>query len=177
MDDLTANRAYLTLGSNINPERNLPDAVQALRAFGRLVTASQVWEAPPADHSIQPNYLNAAVLLETSMSVRDLYQEMVDRVEKLLGRKRDPLNKNAPRTIDVDIALYNHEVLQLDHRKIPDPDILRRAFLAVPLSEIDPSYVHPLQGKTLQTIAQKLRQNSPAMWLREDVVLGGDLPD
>jgi len=176
MADFTPNRVYLALGSNINPERNLPDAVQALCAFGRLVTASQVWEAPPADHSTQPNYLNAAVLLETSMNARDLYQKMVGRVEKLLGRKRDPLNKYAPRTIDVDIALFNHEVIRLDHRKIPDPEILKRAFLAIPLSEIDPSYVHPLQGKTLKTIAERLRQKSPEMWLRKDVVLGGNLP-
>ena len=171
MADSTPNRVYLTLGSNINPEQNLPDAVQALCSFGRLVTASQVWEAPPADHSTQPNYLNAAVLLETSMNIRDFYQETVSRVEILLGRKRDPLNKFAPRTIDVDVALFNHEVLRLDHRKIPDPEILKRAFLAIPLSEVDPSYVHPLQGTTLKTIAERLRQKDPQMWLREDVVL------
>lgn len=179
MSEAAGHRVYLVLGSNIEPEANLLRAVEMLGAYGDLAAVSRVWESPPADGPDQPNYLNAAILLETRLSAEELQREMIPAIERKLGRVRDPQDKNAPRTIDVDLALFDDAVLAVDHRRIPDPDILRRPFVAVPLAEIDPGYVHPQNGRTLHEIAGTLAAEGPPMHLRSDIDLhdraGGSL--
>ncbi|MBL8851522.1 MAG: 2-amino-4-hydroxy-6-hydroxymethyldihydropteridine diphosphokinase, partial [Planctomycetaceae bacterium] len=141
--------AYLLLGSNIDPERNLPAAVRLLERHGKVVRTSRVWESPPVDGSAQANYLNAAVLLETIHSAAELRGRILPEIEAALGRVRDPHDKYAARTIDIDIALFDRDVMEVAGARIPDPDISRRAFVAVPLAEIAPDYVHPLTGQRL----------------------------
>jgi 2-amino-4-hydroxy-6-hydroxymethyldihydropteridine diphosphokinase len=169
MSDRRSNRAYLSLGSNIKPEHNLPAAVHELRAFGRVLAVSSVWESPPfaadvtTDRTTRPagsNFLNAAVLLETDLSPRDLYDQAIAAIEQRLGRIRDPHDKNAPRTIDIDLSLFNHHVLEFAGRRIPDPDIVKRPFVAVPLAELEPDYVHPTEGRRLADIASRCASNS-----------------
>ena len=172
MSKLPMNRAFCALGSNIEPEKNLPAAVDALKQFGRIVSVSRVWESRPVDAPGQPDYLNAAVLMETQFSAAQLCRTAVPTIEEQLGRIRDPANKYAPRTIDIDIVLYNRDILQVDRRKIPDPDILQRLFLAVPLAELDSDYIHPESGTSLGVIAAKL--DSSKLHLRQDVKLTGD---
>ena len=150
---------------------NLPSAVRELRRFGRVVAVSQVWETKPVGFVDQPNFLNAALLLETSLSADALQFEVIEEVETILERIRDPQNKNAPRTIDIDLALFNRDVLKLEGRQIPDPDILERAFVAVPLSELDPEYLHPLENRTLSKIAADFEYERPNTRLRPDVIL------
>ncbi len=163
------NAAYLILGSNIDPEQNLPAATSMLAEFGTVSDVSQVWESPPVDGSDQPNYLNAAVLLETPLPLNSLRSDVIARIEQSLGRQRDPANRYAARTIDIDVALFNGDVGEFDGRPIPDPDILTRPFVAVPLAEIAPLRVHPVEGRTLAEIAQRL--DSSRLRLRDDVVL------
>jgi 2-amino-4-hydroxy-6-hydroxymethyldihydropteridine diphosphokinase len=165
------NRAYLSLGSNIEPERNLPAAVRALGGCGRVLRVSSVWETPPVGYADQPNFLNAAVLLDTPLSAEQLCRGPLAEIERALGRVRDPANSNAPRTIDIDLALFNRDVLRVDHRRIPDPDLLTRAFVAVPLAELDPGYVHPEVEQTLATIAAGFAQERSTLIRRSDVVL------
>jgi len=105
-DNTMANRAYLSLGSNIEPERYLPAAVQRLARFGQIRAVSHVWQTQPVGLVDQPDFLNAAVLLETPLSAAALRQQVVARIEQDLGRARTG-NKNAPRTIDIDIVLFN----------------------------------------------------------------------
>lgn len=170
--DERANRAYFSLGSNIDPERNLPAAVDELGKYGRIVAVSRVWESPPfGSGGHGPNFLNAGIVLETQLSAQALCAEVVPAVEARLGRVRDPEDKNASRTIDVDLVLFNHNVLQVGHRRIPDPDLLTRSFVAVPLAELDPDYVHPLDGRRLAAIAAQLVVTQ-ALALRSDVRLG-----
>ena len=170
------NRAYLALGSNIEPARNLIEAVRQLAGFGRVVVVSRVWESEPVGFADQPNFLNAALLLETPLSARDFHLGAIETIERLLHRVRDSNNKNAPRTIDVDLALFNREILRIDHRRIPDPDILTRPFVAIPLAELDPGYVHPEDGRTLQKIAEGFVGSTPSLKLRRDIRLDGGYP-
>ena len=170
MSSAPVNRAYLVLGSNIDAESNLPAAVAKLAEHGRVCGASAVWETAPLGFADQPNFLNAAVLLATPLSAIEL-QEAIGDIEQSLGRVRDPQNKNAPRTIDVDVALLNRDVLQIEHRRIPDPDILERAFVATVLAELDPDYVHPETGQTLAQIAGSFPPAPSTMLLRPDVIL------
>lgn len=163
-------RAYLLLGSNIDPERNLPAACGLLANHGTILRTSQVWESSPADGSDQANYLNAAVLLQTRHTAEELRVHILRAIETALGRVRDPLDKYAARTIDIDIALFDHEVLEVGGAQVPDPDIARRNFVAVPLAEIDPDYVHPVTGQMLHEIAARLRVGAE-LKLRLDVGL------
>lgn len=165
-----SHRAYLLLGSNIDPEINLPTACRLLAAQGRIVAASQVWESAPADGSAQANYLNAAVLLETDVTAETLRCKVLPEIEAALGRVRDPHDKYAARTIDIDIALFDREVLEVAGARIPDPEIHRRPFVAVPLAEIDPDYVHPESGRSLTSIAARIGGHD-SLKLRPDVRL------
>lgn len=171
MADSVPNRLFLSLGSNIDPEINLPAAVRELQTYGQIVRVSRVWETAPVGFADQLNFLNAALLLETSLSATEFQNQAITRVESALKRVRDPQNKNGPRTIDIDIALFNQDVLQLEHRRIPDPDILSRPFIAVPLAELDPEYRHPVDGRTLAGIADGFRPDPTGMQLRSDVNL------
>jgi 2-amino-4-hydroxy-6-hydroxymethyldihydropteridine diphosphokinase len=162
------------LGSNVAPEANLPAAVRSLGRFGRIAAISNVYESAPVGFLDQPNFLNAAVLLETEQSAESLRFETIAEIERRLGRTRDPANKNAPRTIDIDIALFNRDVVSTGGLRIPGPDILERLFAARPLADVDPDYVHPETGSTLRAIADALEKTRKPLILRSDVVLRGD---
>ncbi len=164
------NLAYLSLGSNIEPERHLPAAVAHLAQYGRVRTVSTVWETRPVGFSDQPNFLNAALLLETDLSAQALREEAIASIEAVLGRVRTE-NKNAPRTIDIDIMLFNHDILQVGRRHIPDPEVLERPFVAIPLAQIAPGYIHPETGQTLEDIARRFDLKAAGMRRRDDVQL------
>ena len=164
------NRAYLLLGSNIEPVNNLRDTVLQLARFGRVRAISAVWESPPAGFAAQPRYLNAAVLLETGLSANELRDTAIASIEAALGRVRTS-NKNAPRTIDIDIMLFNRDVLDVGHRHIPDSEVRERPFAAIPLAEIAPEYLHPETGETLREIAHRFDPEAAGMRRRDDVAL------
>ncbi len=168
MHDTFPNLAYLSLGSNVEPERNLATAVDWLGRWGRVQAVSTVWESAPVGLVDQPNFLNAAVLLETGLSAQALRQEAITSIEMALGRVRTA-NKNAPRPIDIDIMLFNQDVLQVGQRHIPDPEVLERPFVAIPLAEIAPDYVHPEIGQTLRQIAGRFDPAAAGMRRRDDV--------
>ena len=170
MPDSQRNLAYLSLGSNIEPEQNLPAAVIRLAQYGGVEAVSAVWESLPVGFSDQPNFLNAAMLLETKLSAPALHEEAIAAIELALGRVRTE-NKNAPRTIDIDIILFNRDIIQMKRRRIPDPELMERPFVAIPLAEISPDYVHPETGQTLRDIAQQFDTTSAGMHRRDDVVL------
>lgn len=162
------NTAYLSLGSNIKPEENLPAAIRLLAALTKLVAVSSVWETEPVGLRPQPNFLNAAAIVETDLAAEQLKREVLDRIEQSLGRVRQA-DKNAPRPIDIDLMLFNQQIFQLGQRRIPDPEIVERPFVAIPLAEIAPNYQHPLTGQTLSQIARGFEVKNGEMCLRQDV--------
>ena len=162
------NTVFLSLGSNIEPWQHLAAAVQRLASLGSLIAVSPVYESLPVGDSAQPNYLNLAVLMTTDLATAQLKQKLLV-IEQALGRARSA-NPNAPRTIDIDIALFNHEVLLVGKRRIPDPDVLSQPFVACPLADLAPDYVHPETGQTLAAIAARLSAHID-IWRRDDVRL------
>ncbi len=147
--------AYLALGSNINPEENLRAALIFLKEQTRLLTYSSVYITPPQGYADQPDFYNMAAKVETHLEAWPFKRDVIGAIEQTLKRIRDPNNKNAPRTIDIDIALWDDAVFDygLKPWHVPEPDILRFAHVAVPLAEIAPDYVHPEMGQTLAEIA------------------------
>ncbi len=163
-DWFSPNRALISLGSNIDPVSNLQAAVRELQSGGNVKQASRVWESPPAGFLDQPNFLNAAVLLETPFSAAELKHNVLRRVELHLHRVRDPENINGPRTIDVDLSIF---ITPLKSEAF-DADMLTRAFVAVPLAELFPEFVHPKTGQTLAEIAAGFDLAQSGLTVRED---------
>ena len=163
------NRAFVTLGSNIEPEANLAAAVRRLREHPEVevVAVSPVYQTAPVGTRDQADFLNAAVLLRTGLSAEALKAQVLAPIEAALGRVRTA-DKNAARTIDLDIALFNYEVSEAG-RRIPDPDVLVYPHVALPLADIAPYYVHPESGETLAEIAERMTR-TPAH-RRDDVDL------
>lgn len=171
-----ANCVYILLGSNIDKERNLPQAVRLLAKFGCVVAVSSVYETAPVGLEDQPHFFNAAVQVETELSAAAFRRQVLARIERLLGRIRTS-DKNAPRTIDADIVLFNEDVFELDEsHHIPDPDLLEFPHVAVPVSELAPDYLHPETGERLGYIAARLAAKpmgagQPALCRRTDISL------
>lgn len=164
--------AYLSLGSNLDKERNLPAAVRLLAAHGRVLAVSAVYETAPVGNPGDPAFFNAAVALETALQPAELKTQVLAAIEQRLGRQRSA-DPNAPRTIDIDISLFDNAVLDLGKRHIPDPELLRYPHIAVPLADLDPDYRHPETGETLAQIAARLAAaaDSPLLLRRDDLML------
>lgn len=168
-----SNRVYLSLGSNVEPERNLPRCIKILAETCQILAVSRVYETAYVGPAAQDNFLNAAVLVETEMGLASLKSEVLLDMENRLGRVRTA-DKYAARTIDIDISLFNDEVLSLGARHIPDPEILEYAHIALPLADLDAEYRHPETGQTLADIAANFANQSDVQ-LRADIDLAAGL--
>jgi len=149
---------YVSLGSNIEPEDNIVKAVHLLRNYTTLLAVSPVYRTAPQGYTEQSHFLNMAVKVHTYRTPLQFKTDVIDRIESELGRVRDPNNKNAPRTIDLDISLWKDEQLEYGDKPwiVPDKDILRWAHVAVPLADLAPDYSHPTEHQILKTIANSL---------------------
>ncbi|MCY4072993.1 MAG: 2-amino-4-hydroxy-6-hydroxymethyldihydropteridine diphosphokinase [Chloroflexi bacterium] len=154
-EDYNRNVVFLSLGSNISPEKNIADAIKLLRRHTNVLALSSVYRTAPQGDVRQDAFINMAVKIHTLREPLEFKTQVIDRIESRLRRTRDPDNKNAPRTIDIDISLWNDEAFEFGDRPwvVPDPDILSFAHVAIPLADISADYCHPTQGKTLSEIA------------------------
>lgn len=139
---------YLSLGSNIQPEINLVRGIQLLQEHGSISSISNAWESKSVGAE-GPNYLNACVSYITLLDWADLKEHIILPIELQLGRKRGE-NKFAPRTMDIDIILFDG--------KSCDDKSWEKAFVVVPLAEIYPSYQNPLRHESIQETAARLRR-------------------
>ncbi len=169
-----ANSVYILLGSNIDKERNLPEAVRLLVSLTHVVAVSSVYETAPVGHEDQPHFFNAAVQVETELAAAVFRIQVLARLEQLLGRVRTA-DKNAPRTIDADMILFNDAVFDLDEtHHIPDPELLEFPHIAVPIAELAPDMPHPETGQRLDAIAAQLAarpagSGQPSLCQRTDI--------
>lgn len=145
--------AYLALGSNLgNRETNIRDALKLLERHGvRVVAVSKLIEtapvgAPPGTEHLR--YLNGAACIETVLSPKALLNVLLD-VERELGRVRDADVRNAPRTADLDLLLYDALVLNEEGLCLPHPRMHLRRFVLEPLAELAPDLRHPVLQKTV----------------------------
>lgn len=140
--------AYLSLGSNIDPERHLRAAAAALRArFGEVVFSAVL--RTPAVGFDGPGFLNAAAIARTDMEPQAL-DAWLHTLEAAQGRDRSA-PRFASRTLDVDIVYFDDRVIAPtpgSHLQIPRPE-LRHAFVLQPLAQVAPDFVDPLVGRTL----------------------------
>lgn len=145
------NQVYLGLGSNIQPEVNLPSSIALLSKHVMIFAISRVWETLPTGN-LGPNYLNAVARLATSLSQIELKIQVLRPIEAQLGRVRTA-DRNIPRTIDLDILLFNENLI--------DNTVWKYAHICVPMAELLPDYIHPFTGETIQQATERLKIVTP----------------
>lgn len=173
-------RVVVLLGSNVDKERNLPAAVRLLTAAAQLTAVSPVYETVPVGAEQAPHFFNAAVLLKTPLTAVELKDGLLSDVERALERERTA-DRNAPRTIDLDIALYDDAVFDYTPtdgrpRHVPEPDLLRYPHCLQPVADLLPDLPHPETGEPLGRLAERLRRDyatahGPTIWPRPDIRL------
>jgi len=156
---VSEHQACLLLGSNIQPERNLPLAIDLLQNQLTILRISSVWETPPVG-SAGLNFLNAALLARTSLKQKELKFQILTPLEVKMGRLHSA-DKNVARPIDLDIILFDRLIL--------DPTLWHFAHRAVPVAEIQPD-IRSENGETLKEIAEKFISGG-SIRLRPDVAL------
>lgn len=154
-------RAFVGIGSNLGEREAL--VRQALDEIAKLpdttlVRASSLYDTEPVGEIEQPRFLNAAVMLDTELTARQLLWNL-QRIEALLGRVRT--QRWGPRTMDLDLLLYGDLVIDEPELHLPHPELARRAFVLVPLVELDPSLRHPVSGLTVVQMLARLEHKSP----------------
>jgi 2-amino-4-hydroxy-6-hydroxymethyldihydropteridine diphosphokinase len=170
-------RVVVSLGSNIDKERNLPAAVRLLAAspVASLVAVSPIYETASVDAGDTPPFFNAAVVLLTTQTAAELKDGLLSDVERALGRVRTA-DRNAPRTIDLDIALYDDDAFDYTPadgrpRRVPDPDLIRFRHSLQPVADLLPDTPHPETGEPLGRLAERLRRAEAdlTLWPRPDI--------
>jgi 2-amino-4-hydroxy-6-hydroxymethyldihydropteridine diphosphokinase len=156
-------RALLSLGSNLAPEQNLCAAAQALRRRFDNVQLSPVYRVPSVGFD-GPDFLNAAAALDSDLDPVAL-DAWLHALEDAQGRRRD-VPRFSSRTLDIDLVLYDDQVVQgPGHLQLPRPD-LKHAFVLRPLVDIAPDFIEPISGRSLAQlwamhpdVAQALQQS------------------
>ena len=164
--------AFVGLGSNLGERETLIRL--ALDDLGRLPQTqlervSSLYDTEPVGEVEQPNFLNAVAQIDTELPPRQLLWNL-QLIERRLGRT--PGRRWGPRTMDLDLLLYGGEVVDEPELQVPHPELSRRAFVLVPLIELDPHRVHPVSGEKLATLLSRLEtgprvRRTTKVWTRD----------
>ena len=153
--DLTMQTVIIAFGSNLhNPCEQVRRAIDAVSALPKIshLNASSFYRTTPVGYADQPDFINAVAIAQTSYTAPELLAEL-QAIEQRFGRERS--FRNAPRTLDLDIVDYQHEIHQTDDLILPHPRAHQRSFVMQPLAEIAPDYVLGEYG-TAKVIAAQL---------------------
>ncbi len=145
-------RVLLSIGSNLSHRmRRCKEAIEKLRMEEGItvVRCSSFYETSPWGRKDQPDFINAAVEVETELSPFELLG-LVKNMEIELGREEG--ERWGPRIIDLDIILWEDKIIDNRELKIPHPEMHRRRFVLEPLCEIAPERVHPILGRTVREL-------------------------
>ncbi len=138
-------KLVLGLGSNIgNRYAYLLQAIHRLReATQEDLHVAKIYETPPWGDTKQSRFLNTAVYLETSLSIKETFQ-LIKEIETLGNRLKT--RKWGPRSIDIDILFYSEEIVETEFLTVPHKYLHERAFVLAPLVDILPDFKHPITG-------------------------------
>jgi 2-amino-4-hydroxy-6-hydroxymethyldihydropteridine diphosphokinase len=145
---MAEHRAYVGVGSNVHPHENIPRALAMLSEQARIEAISPFYGSAALARPGDPPFLNGVVRVVTALEARALKFDVLRGIEAALGRTRTD-DAYAPRTIDLDILLFDDAIIDEPGLRVPDPDLERRAFLARPLLDLDPGVRIPGAGGAL----------------------------
>ncbi|WP_114572205.1 2-amino-4-hydroxy-6-hydroxymethyldihydropteridine diphosphokinase [Exiguobacterium flavidum] len=156
------NIVYIALGSNIGDRKvHLETALSALRENPDIgkIEISSIYETAPVGYLDQDSFYNMAARVETTMAAEELLA-LLQEIELKEGRKR--VIKNGPRTLDLDILLYNTDDIHSEGLSVPHPRMHERAFVLVPLAELAADYYMEKQGATIGELLHRLPKKERA---------------
>jgi 2-amino-4-hydroxy-6-hydroxymethyldihydropteridine diphosphokinase len=157
---------FLSLGSNVGDRKqNLERALALLAHDLRIDKVSSIYETEPVGVKPQRNFLNLACRSYTTLTPAELLS-FVKRIESELGRI--PGEPGSPRPIDIDILFYGKQCVNTNTLVIPHPRLPERAFVLVPMAEIDGEWTHPASGKTIKSMLEELtEEQNIRLWNKE----------
>jgi 2-amino-4-hydroxy-6-hydroxymethyldihydropteridine diphosphokinase len=156
--------AYIGMGANLAswagpPEATLAAAVLRLESLGRVACRSSLYSTEPVGFAEQPRFLNAVVALETELGPRELLKGLL-AIELEFGRDREAGFVNGPRTLDLDILLFDDLKIDEPGLEIPHPRLSERAFVLIPLREIAPQFSDARRGNAVSQLLHSLFPSS-----------------
>ena len=161
--------AYISMGSNLDGRLSyLKDAIDELNKDERIniIKVSSIYETDPVGYTNQGKFLNIVAKLETDYEAERLLRKCL-QIELQLGRERKI--RWGPRTIDLDILLYNQENIETDDLSVPHPRMHERAFVIIPLLEIEPNIELPAMELPLQKVLEHIPDKEGVrLWKRKD---------
>lgn len=152
-------RAFIGVGSNILPKRNITVALTRLCMHAGITGISTFYRTRPISGENQDDYLNGVWQINTLISPQELKHRVLKTIERDLHRIRTQ-DKHNPRTIDLDLLIFEDFVINEEGFRIPDPDIYKRSFIAFPLFELDPGLIMPDTKTPLANILKSLSKDN-----------------
>jgi 2-amino-4-hydroxy-6-hydroxymethyldihydropteridine diphosphokinase len=160
------NRAYIGIGSNLGRKKeNYLEALDRIARIPgtRITKESSLYESEPLGDS-KEWYVNGAIEIETDLKPEDLLKKLKN-IERVMGRKKVRKRWGA-RVIDLDILLYGDQKLEKRSLKVPHPEIQKRKFVLIPLSEIAPQVIHPVLDATISELLVSVKDDKRVSLMR-----------
>jgi 2-amino-4-hydroxy-6-hydroxymethyldihydropteridine diphosphokinase len=140
--DSRRHRVFIAIGSNIEPEKNVSEALSRISVRMKILDTSTFYRTKALGGSDQPDFINGVALATTDLEARALKFDVLRPIEQQLGRARTA-DSYAPRTIDLDILLFDDAIICAPDLMVPDANLWERAFLARCVVELDPEIIPP----------------------------------
>jgi 2-amino-4-hydroxy-6-hydroxymethyldihydropteridine diphosphokinase len=153
-------RVHLGIGSNLGDRRaNTAEAIEKVSALPdtRVVRASSLYESEPLGNA-KTWFVNSVIEVETELGPEALLRKL-KAIEEAMGRKRVKGKRWGSRIIDLDILLFDQDVVDKRTLKIPHPEMHKRRFVLLPLAELAPQVVHPQLGRTVSTMLATVKDD------------------
>lgn len=153
-------RAYIAIGSNLGDRK--ANYLEALQRIGKLpetrvVKQSSLYESEPLSDD-KNWYINGVIEVETEYGAAELLKKLL-AIEEAMGRKRIKGKRWGSRIIDLDIAFFDSEIIDKRNLKVPHPEVQNRKFVLAPISELNPTLIHPQLSKSISELLATLRYN------------------
>ena len=165
-------KAAIALGANLpsrlgTPRENLDEAVAQIGALGRVLAVSSYLATEPEIYTAQPDFVNAALVLETELEPLELMRALLG-IEVAMGRVRTGVPPKGPRVIDLDLIFFDDLAMESEELTLPHPGVAERKFVLAPLKEIAAEWSHPRTGLSVGKMLERFSGATPPPVLRSE---------